>query len=100
MSEEKDNEKGRSVRFHPAIWDALDLDAKRCRRSAVKQLEAILIAYYELGDVELDSAQMEETRKKIGTQTENIAPMAKKSEKGRPAKARLLVGPIKKPLKG
>lgn len=43
----------RSIRFPRKLWEAIDQDAKRCRRSAVKQLEAILLSYYEIEDVDL-----------------------------------------------
>jgi predicted DNA-binding protein len=43
----------RSIRFPRKLWEAIDQDAKRCRRSSVKQLEAILLSYYEIEDVDL-----------------------------------------------
>lgn len=43
----------RSIRMPPEVWRALDEDARRCRRSATKQIEAILTVYYGLDDVEL-----------------------------------------------
>lgn len=54
-----DVEKGRSIRFPQKIWDALDVDAKRCKRSSVKQLEALLTAYYDLGNIELENNKIE-----------------------------------------
>lgn len=49
----------RTVRLAEWIWNALDRDADRCRRSSVKQLEAVLAAYYghETQDVNLDRAK-------------------------------------------
>ena len=43
----------RLIELPKSIWAALDDDAKACRRSALKQLEAILTVYYRLGNVEL-----------------------------------------------
>ncbi len=50
---------GRTFRFNTKVWDALDKDAERCHRSSVKQLEAILTAYYGLGDVEINEGELE-----------------------------------------
>ncbi len=47
----------RSIRLPQHLWDALDRDAKRCLRSSVKQLEAVLTTYYAAGDVEIGTAQ-------------------------------------------
>ena len=49
----------RSIRFPKNLWDAIDADATRCKRSAVKQMEAVLTAYYNLEDVELNRPQLE-----------------------------------------
>lgn len=49
---------GRTFNFPKTLWAKLDEDAKRCRRSSVKQLEAILMAYYNMEDVEIDSARL------------------------------------------
>lgn len=40
----------RSIRFPQRLWDAIDADAERCKRSSVKQLEAVLSLYYGLED--------------------------------------------------
>ena len=45
----------RSIRFPESLWIAIDSDAKRCKRSSVKQLEALVARYYELQNVEIDS---------------------------------------------
>lgn len=50
---------GRSLRFPKSLWAKLDDDAKRCRRSSVKQLEAILLTYYSVEDIELDKESLE-----------------------------------------
>lgn len=47
------DERVRSIRLPERVWLALDEDAARCRRSPVRQLEALLIEWYELGDVGL-----------------------------------------------
>lgn len=39
-------DKPRSIRFPPWLWDAIDRDAQNANRSAVKQMETILSAYY------------------------------------------------------
>lgn len=50
-----ENSKTRSIVLPTYVWDALDDDAARCRRSAIKQMEAILVRYYNLeSNVELD----------------------------------------------
>lgn len=49
----------RSIRFPKKVWDAIDADAQRCKRSSVKQMEAVLSAYYKLEDVELDGHYLE-----------------------------------------
>lgn len=55
-TEERNEEpKPRSINLPTYVWQALDKDAKRCRRSAVKQIEAILVRYYNLeANVDLD----------------------------------------------
>jgi hypothetical protein len=49
----------RSIRFPKELWDAIDEDAQRCRRSSVKQMEAVLTAYYGLEDVELNRENLQ-----------------------------------------
>jgi hypothetical protein len=44
----------RNLQLPKYVWDALDEEAERCGRSGVKQLLALLTAYYNLGDVELN----------------------------------------------
>ncbi|HEX8568200.1 MAG TPA: hypothetical protein VF648_21345 [Pyrinomonadaceae bacterium] len=55
-------EKGRSIRFPQELWDALDRDAERCKRSSQKQLEALLMTYYEIDNVEIDKKKLEQIR--------------------------------------
>ncbi len=48
MPEPTDNQIQRTVRLPKNLWEILDEDAKQCRRSSVRQLEVILLAYYGL----------------------------------------------------
>ncbi len=50
---------GRTFYFPKSLWAKLDEDARRCRRSSVKQLEAILLTYYGVEDVEMDKQPLE-----------------------------------------
>lgn len=54
-----DAEKVRSIRLPEKVWDALDADAERCRRSSQKQIEALLVTFYEMESVEIDKRQLE-----------------------------------------
>lgn len=49
---------GKLLNLPVNIWEVLKTDSERCRRSVTKQIEAILIAYYELEDVELDATKV------------------------------------------
>lgn len=49
----------RSIRFPKELWDAIDEDAQRCKRSAVRQMEAVLTAYYGLEDIDINVQQLE-----------------------------------------
>lgn len=53
------DEIARSIRFPKAVWDAIDEDARRCKRSSVRQMEAVLAAYYELEDVDLNQQNLQ-----------------------------------------
>lgn len=57
-----DAEVARSIRLPKRVWDALDKDAARCRRSSVKQLEALLVTFYDLEDVEIDRDALDALR--------------------------------------
>lgn len=61
--QDRDSEIGtRSIRLPNYIWEALDKDAQRCRRSPVRQLEAILVRYYELeSNIEVDEEALNKT---------------------------------------
>ena len=52
-------EKTRSIRLPESVWNALDADAERCRRSSQKQIEALLVTFYEMDDVEINKQQLE-----------------------------------------
>lgn len=52
-------EKTRSIRLPESVWDALDADAVRCRRSSQKQIEALLVTYYEIEAVEINQQSLE-----------------------------------------
>lgn len=52
-------EKARSIRLPERIWDALDADAERCRRSSQKHLEALLVSFYNMDNVEIQSDSLE-----------------------------------------
>lgn len=51
-------DKTRSIRLPEKVWDALDADAARCRRSSQKQIEALLVSFYEMGDVEINQESL------------------------------------------
>lgn len=55
-------EVARTVRFDAKLWDEIDRDAQRCMRSSVKQMEAVLSAYYRLRNVELDEGAIRKAR--------------------------------------
>lgn len=76
-----DKEQPRSIRFPQRLWDAIDRDAVRCGRSAVKQLEVLLSAYYGLRNVELDYDRLQE----LGSNSlQKGIPVAPRSQKGIP----------------
>ena len=64
-------EVARSIRFPKRLWDAIDEDAKRCRRSSLKQMEALLTVYYDLDNIEIDNAKLlpQEDHPKISGQS-------------------------------
>lgn len=80
-----DDEKPRSIRFPQRLWDAIDRDAVRCKRSAVKQMEAVLSEYYALAAVELDRESLETMRSK-GARTATVSFGQKEQGKVRKAK--------------
>lgn len=48
------------------IWEHLEKDARRCRRSVTKQIEAVLISYFGLEDVEIDGSLIHRAREEQG----------------------------------
>jgi len=54
-----DSEKVRSIRLPEYVWDALDDDAARCRRSSQKHLEALLLTFYDMQDVEINQQTLQ-----------------------------------------
>ena len=57
-----DEERGRNIRFPQSLWDAIDEDAKRHKRSGVKQMETVLSIYYGLEDNEIDRQRLAQMR--------------------------------------
>lgn len=55
-----ENTKTRSITLPLAVWSALDEDAERCKRSSLKQIEALLSAYYGLGRSEIDVDRLQD----------------------------------------
>lgn len=53
MAKKKEGYTDRLIRLPDSVWAALDGDADRCRRSSTGQLEALLLAYFEINDIEL-----------------------------------------------
>ena len=58
-------EQARSIRLPPRVWAALDEDARRCRRSPVRQLEALLIEWYELEDITIRFPKRQEATQQV-----------------------------------
>lgn len=52
-------EKTRSIRLPESVWNALDEDATRCRRSSQKQIEALLVTFYEMESVEINQQSLQ-----------------------------------------
>lgn len=46
-------EVARSIRLPHKVWLALDDDARRCKRSSVKHLEALLTQWYGIEDIQI-----------------------------------------------
>ncbi|MEY4167958.1 MAG: hypothetical protein ACOYLF_10390 [Blastocatellia bacterium] len=57
----------RLIKLPDALWVALDNDAHRCRRSTTKQIEAILMSYYEIEDVGINEKRVATTRRAISS---------------------------------
>ena len=52
-------EKNKLIPFSEELETAIQQDADRCRRPFVRQVEAILLTYYGLEDVELKAESLE-----------------------------------------
>lgn len=44
------------------LWEAVETDAKHSRRSAMRQIEAILLHYYGIADTDIDQSAIERAR--------------------------------------
>lgn len=61
--ERNEEPRKRSVILPEYLWEVIDKDADRCRRSATKQLEVILLRYYQLeANIELNEGSLAEAR--------------------------------------
>lgn len=56
--------KGRLINLPPILWDNLEVDAGRCKRSVTKQIEAILDAYFEIENVNLNNEPIKQAQSK------------------------------------
>lgn len=81
-----DNDKPRSIRFPQSLWDAIDRDADRCKRSSVKQMESVLSEYYGLASVELDRETIKNMQAS-GARTATVS-FGQQKEQGKVKKAR------------
>ncbi len=59
MAKEEKDEKVKLIPFTKELEEAIETDARRCRRSFVRQVEAVLMTYYGIDDVEVDRAPLE-----------------------------------------
>lgn len=59
MAKDEKDEKVKLIPFTRRLEDAIETDARRCRRSFVRQVEAVLMTYYGIDDVEVDRAPLE-----------------------------------------
>ena len=59
MAKDEKDEKVKLIPFSPRLEEAIEADAKRCRRSFVRQVEAVLMTYYGIDDVEVDRQRLE-----------------------------------------
>lgn len=53
------NSKQKLIPFTEELEKAIEQDAIRCRRSFVRQVEAVLMTYYNIADVEINKEQLE-----------------------------------------
>jgi len=59
MAKDEKDEKVKLIPFSKELEEAIEADAKRCRRSFVRQVEAVLTTYYRIDDVEVDRQRLE-----------------------------------------
>lgn len=59
MAKDEKDEKVKLIPFNRELEEAIEADAKRCRRSFVRQVEAVLMTYYGIEDVEVDRQRLE-----------------------------------------
>ncbi len=52
-------EKQKLIPFTEELTAAIEADAERCRRSFVRQVEAVLMTYYNIGNIEVDRSQLQ-----------------------------------------
>ncbi len=52
-------EKNKLIPFSEELETVVQEDADRCRRSFVRQVEAVLMAHYGIGDVEVNKPTLE-----------------------------------------
>lgn len=52
------SEKQKLIPFSEELEKAIEEDARRCRRSFTRQVEAILMTYYGIEDVEIDRSSL------------------------------------------
>lgn len=52
----------RTIRLPAKLWNAIDRDAVRCKRSSVKQVEALLMTYYDLENTAIDRTRLVRVR--------------------------------------
>ena len=59
MAKDEKDEKAKLIPFNRELEEAIEADARRCRRSFVRQVEAVLMTYYGIEDVEVDRQRLE-----------------------------------------
>ncbi len=61
---EKSGMKEKLISLPNDLMESLDADAKRCKRSVVKQIEAILSSYFEVENIEVNQAGINNAQEK------------------------------------
>ena len=85
MVNDPHKEIARSIRLPQKLWEALEVDAKRCKRSSVRQLEALLTKWYALHSVELQFEPGSSNDSSVESRASRSAPRTriKKTSKAR-----------------